>query len=268
MPTSAKATASNVSSSKPVQILARGGYAANGVLHILIGFLAISVAWGGGGNADQSGALGAVAANPGGVVLLWLMTVGLFALALWSVTQAFLATESDTKKLWAERAKDVGKAIAYGAIGATALRFAMGGGGGSGDQDAQSLSAQLLQSPFGVVALVVVALGILAIGVYFIVKGARKKFLEDIVPPSGKAGRATQLTGMVGYIAKGVALIVVGILFGVAAVTSDASRTAGLDGALKSLVELPFGPVILTAVGLGFIAYGVYSFVRARRAKL
>lgn len=268
MASSAKSTASSVSSSKPVQLLARGGYAANGVLHILIGILAISVAWGGGGKADQSGALGAVAANPGGVILLWLMAIGLFALALWSVAQAFLETESDTKKLWGQRAKDIGKAVAYGVIGFTSLRFATGSGGSDGDQGAQSFSAQLLGSPLGVAALIVVALGVLAIGGYFIAKGARKKFLEDIVPPTGTVGKATELTGMIGYIAKGVSLVIVGLLFGIGAITSDASRTEGLDGALKSLTDLPFGQILLTAVGLGFMAYGVYSFVRARRARL
>ncbi len=51
---------------------ARGGYVVSGLLHLIIGYLAIRIALGvGGGTADQSGALAALAAKPGGVVALW-----------------------------------------------------------------------------------------------------------------------------------------------------------------------------------------------------
>jgi hypothetical protein len=260
-------TASRLGGSRKLRVLARAGYAANGVLHILIGVIAVSVAFGRGGNADQDGALGALAANPFGAVLLWVMAIGLTALAMWQLVQVVLVRESDTKKLWAARVKELGKAVAYGAVAATAFTYAMGGSS-NGDQGAQSASATLLGTPFGVVLLVLLALIVVAIGGYFIVKGARKKFLDDIEVPSGTAGKATLRLGMAGYIAKGVALAVVGVLFAVAAVTADPDQAAGLDGALKALAELPFGIAILTLVGLGFIAYGIYCFVRARRARL
>ncbi|BDI22955.1 hypothetical protein L3i23_17310 [Herbiconiux sp. L3-i23] len=262
-----KGAARSVGSSRAVKVLARTGYAANGVLHILIGVIAISVALGGGGSADQSGALGALAGNPFGANLLWVMAVGLAALALWGVVQAIIASSADTKETWKLRAKEGGKAVAYAAVSVTAFRYAMGSSS-DGDQSAQSLSATLLENPFGVALLLVVAAGILGIGAYFVVKGANRKFLDDIDRPSGRAGRATELIGMVGYIAKGVALAVVGILFGTAAVTTDPEQAAGLDGALKALAELPFGAVVLALIGLGFIAYGVYCGIRARYARL
>ncbi|MET1052246.1 MAG: DUF1206 domain-containing protein, partial [Mycetocola sp.] len=109
---------------------------------------------------------------------------------------------------------------------------------------------------------------VLAVGVYFVVKGVKKKFLEDITAPGGQTGRTVTRLGQVGYIAKGVAIAVVGILFGVAAFTHDPSEATGLDGALKSLAQLPLGPVILAVVALGLIAYGVYCFARARYARL
>lgn len=267
MTTSAKGTARSVGSSKAVTSLARAGYAANGVLHILIGVIAITVAFGGGGNADQSGALGALAGNPAGAALLWVMVVGLAALALWGVVQAILARGTDSKDTWKTRAKEGGKAVAYAAVALTAFQAATGGAS-DGDQSAQSLSGTLLANPFGVALLLVLAAGIIAIGVYFVVKGAKKKFLEDIVRPTGRAGRVTDVIGRVGYISKGVALGIVGVLFGIAAVTADPNQAAGLDGALKALASLPFGAVLLALVGLGFIAYGLYCGVRARRAKL
>lgn len=71
-----------------------------------------------------------------------------------------------------------------------------------------------------------------------------------------------------GYVAKGVALGVVGVLFMVAAATNDPEEAGGLDAALRSLLELPAGTALLTAVGLGITAYGVYSLARARYARV
>jgi len=259
--------ARSASRSRPLQVLARGGYAVNGLLHLLIGGIAIGVAIGRGGEADQSGALGGLAATPGGVFVLWTVVVGLAALGLWQVMEGILVPARDEKRKWAHRAVEFGKAVAYLAVAATAFTFAMGGSSDSGT-DAQGFTSTLLATPGGIIVLVLVGLGVLAIGGFFVFKGVTKKFTEDLTVPGGSAGRAVEALGVAGYVAKGVALAVVGILFMVAAFTVDASESTGLDGALKALVELPFGPVILVIVGGGLIAYGLYSFVRARRAHL
>jgi len=260
--TSAKATASRVQNSKPLEIGARIGFAVNGLLHIFIGGIALGVAFGGGGEADQGGALGQLASNPVGAVVLWVITVGLFALGLFELLTAAISS-GDTK----DRVKDAAKGVAYLAVGVTALRFAMGGSSDS-SQQTEGLSKGLLGTPGGVILLVALGLAVIAIGVYFVVKGVRQKFLDDIAAPRGTVGKATVVTGTVGYVAKGVAVAVVGVLFLVAAFTSDATKAAGLDGALKSLAALPLGVVVLTAVALGLIDFGVYSFVRARFARL
>jgi hypothetical protein len=234
----------------------------NGVLHILIGALAVGVAFGGSGSADQNGALGAVAATPGGIVLLWVIVIGMAALAVFQVLTTTLGGGSGTRAI-AERAKEAGKGVAYAAVGATALRFALGSGGG-GDE-AKTVSGTLLGTPGGVVLLVAIAIGVLAIGVYFIVKGARRKFLDDLGATSSTAVIAL---GTLGYIAKGIAVSIVGLFFGVAAFTADPDAATGLDGALSSLTELPFGPVLLVIVALGLIAFGLYCFARARLARL
>lgn len=264
---SAQASLQKAANSRPVEVLARVGYAVNGLLHGLIGGLAIAVAVGAGKDADQTGALSALAATPSGAVLLWVMVVGLAALGLWQLLQTALVREPDGKRRWMRRLKEGGKAVAYLALAATAARFATGGSTDSEEQT-QDFSARLLAQPFGVVLLLLVGLLVLGIGVYFVVKGVRKKFLEDIREPGGSAGTATEILGMVGYIAKGVALVVVGILFDVAAFTTDAEKATGLDGALKALAELPFGVAVLIAIGVGFLAYGVYCVVRALRARI
>jgi hypothetical protein len=263
---SARSAASRLENNRALQLAARTGFAVNGLLHLLIGGIALSVAFGSGGKADQSGALSGLASTPGGTFLLWVVTVGLWALGLFQVLETVLVRGTD-KDAWVGRAKEGGKAVAYLAIGFSAFSVARGGGGSSSGQT-QSLTAKLLATPGGVLLVVLLGLGVLAVGVYFVLKGARKKFLDDISAPAGKTGRSITLLGQVGYIAKGVAVAVVGVLFCVAGVTSDPSEATGLDGALKSLTDLPFGVVLLVLVALGLIAYGVYCFARARYARL
>ncbi len=263
---SARSAASRLQDNQAFQLAARAGFAVNGLLHLLIGGIALGVAFGSSGEADQSGALNGLASNPGGVFVLWVVALGLFALGLFQVLETFIVRGSDTGA-WGARAKEGGKAIAYLAIGFSATSIAMGSDGDSSGQ-AQSVTATMLSTPGGVFLVVLVGLGVLAIGVYFIVKGGKKKFLQDISAPAGKTGRLVTTLGRIGYIAKGVAISVVGLLFCAAAFTSDPSEATGLDGALKALVDLPFGQVILTVVALGLMAYGVYCFARARYAQL
>lgn len=259
----------DVSESRAFHILARSGFAVNGLLHILIGGIAIGIAFHGGhgGEADQSGALQGLAASPGGLIVLWVSVVGLFALGLWEVAQVILAGGTDAKKKWGKRVTEAGKAVVYFVLGGTALVFALGGSSDSSDSS-QTASATLLATPGGVFLLIAVGLAVLGFGVGFVVIGIRRTFRKLIRTPAGAAGRAVTTLGVVGYIAQGVAFGAVGVLFVVAAVTYDAEKAAGLDGALKSLTDLPFGVVLLVAIGIGLIAYGLFLGARARLARL
>ncbi|MDY0911786.1 DUF1206 domain-containing protein [Rathayibacter festucae] len=266
--TQAKRAADDAQDSTAVRTLARGGYAANGLVHILIGVIALQIATGGQGEADQTGALSSLAAQPGGVVVLWVCAIGLFGLALWGALEAFLvASGNSAASRWGSRLKEAAKAVVYLALGITTLRFAMGGSSDS-SETSESASAQVLAAPGGVVLLVIAGLAILAVGGVFVYRGASKKFLENIAQPGGTAGRVVTGLGIAGYVAKGVVLGVLGILVIIAAVTHDPEQAGGLDEALKTLTELPFGVVLLGVVAVGLIAYGAFCFARARWPKL
>lgn len=270
MSSAASSAARTTRNSRVLHALARLGYAVNGLLHALIGFIAIGIALGVGGGAsqaDQSGALGALAATPGGVFILWTVFVGLLALGIWLILNAFLTPPADTKKRIAHYASELGKGVAYLAVAATTFTFARGGSTNSAASSTQA-SANILSAPGGVFLVVLIGLLVIGIGIYFVIKGATQRFKRDLSLPSGSAGRATIFIGVFGYVAKGVVLVVVGILFCVAAATLDPAKSSGLDGGLKTLGSLPFGMVILVVVGLGLIAYAIYSFVRARYAHL
>lgn len=242
---------------------ARAGYAVSGALHLVLGFLIVSIAFGSGAEADQSSALGTLGHSPLGAGVLWLAAVAFLALGGWQVADAVHDGEP------ADRAKAAGRGAMYLVLAFVSVSLALGSGGSNGDGQAQGFAGALVQAPAGRLLVGAIGLGILAGGAYHVVKGARKTFLEDLqATPGGQLGRGVRAMGTVGYIAKGVALAVVGVLFVVAAATADPEQAQGIDGAIDSLLGLPGGPAIVVAVGVGFAAYGVYSFARARYARM
>ncbi|MFF7682123.1 DUF1206 domain-containing protein [Microbacterium sp. NPDC007973] len=265
---SASSAAGKAQDSTAFRVAARIGYVVLGLLHLLIGAIAISIATGGGGeSADQSGAIQQVAAAPAGMLLLWVIVIGLAALAVWQIADAVAERDPDTKKRWAHRAKYVGTAVAYGAIGATALTAVRGGRSESADSS-RTLSAQLMAMPGGVFVLVLIGLVVAAVGVAFVVRGITKAFMKRLSSPGGEIGRGIRIFGMVGYIAKGIAVGVAGILFLVAAFAHDPNAAGGLDAALRALAGLPFGQFVLWLVGAGLVVYGLFCFARARYARM
>ncbi|HEV7183023.1 MAG TPA: DUF1206 domain-containing protein [Leifsonia sp.] len=270
MRTSAKEGARAAQNSTAMHVLARAGFVASGLLHIIIGSIAIALAngTGTGKEADQSGALGQLAQAPGGQFLLWAAAVGFAALGLWLLLSAFLDHSWGGKRSRAAHISQcLAKGVVYLVLAFTALTFARGGTASSA-QSTSKLGATLMATPGGVFVVIAIGLALLGVGGYMIFKGVSKRFERDIRVPSGGAGLAVSILGVVGYLARGVALGAVGVLFLVGAASHDPSKTTGLDGALKSFVSLPFGVVVLVAIGVGWIAYGIYAFFRARLARL
>jgi len=261
-------SAARAAQDSPVfRAIARIGYVVLGVVHIVIGAIAVSVATGGGGEADQGGAMEQIGRTPAGLLLLWAIAIGLVALAAWQIAEAFLERDPDAKKKWGHRIKSAGTALAYLAIAFTALVYALGGRSDS-SQSSQGLTAQLLMAPGGVFVIVVIGLIVLAIGIAFIVRGGTRGFEKHLALPDGVARKGIVSFGVVGYIAKGIAVAVTGVLFVIAAFTHDPQKAGGLDSALHALAELPFGAFVLWVVAAGLIVYGLFCFARARYARM
>ncbi|MDJ0313527.1 DUF1206 domain-containing protein [Arthrobacter sp. H35-D1] len=263
----ARTAASRAGNSNTLAMIARIGFAANGLTHVLIGYLAIRVALHQGGESDQSGAFAQLLKLPGGMIVLWIIVAGLAALSLWLLLQAALGLGSSSKKRWVRSLGSLGSAVAYIAVASTALSFALRRPSDSSSSSTEA-SGTILSLPGGQALLIAVGLVTVGIGGYFIYKGARQKFRKDITVPSGRSERPVVVLAMTGFIAKGIAILTLGILFIVAAVQVDPKEASGLDGALKALTELPFGEAILVGVGVGLIAYGLYCFALVRLARL
>jgi hypothetical protein len=252
--------------------LARVGLIAYGVVHLLVAWLALQLAWGGGGeSADQSGAMATVAESPVGKPLLWIIAIGLIALAVWQAAEVlrwrsgWSASGKTRTKAIRKSVKAIAKAVMYAALAVLAIRFATGGGQSSSEQQQQT-TAGVFDWPAGEWLVGAAGLALIASGGYHVYKGVTKRFLKEIdtsdATPS--AVRLVTRLGQVGFPGKGVALAGVGGLLVWAAVTFDPSKAQGLDGALRTILELPFGRILLTIVALGIAAFGAYLFVRAR----
>ena len=246
--------------------LARVGLVAYGVVHVLVAWVALQMAWSSAAqSADKSGALGTLADDPLGRILLWVIAVGLVALVLWQLSEAIWGFRGeDGKKRLRHRLTAAVKAVIFGALAISSIRAATG----SNSSDAaaqQEQTSGVLSLPFGQFLVVVAGLVVAGVGIAHIVQGFRKKFMKHINKGMSSGMRsAVEKAGMAGYIARGVALLLVGGILGYAAITFDPAKATGLDGALRLIVTAPFGRILLTLVAIGFLAYGLFAFARAR----
>ncbi len=257
-------------SERVTRIPARVGYVISGIMHLLIAYLIVRIALGDSGNADQTGALATLADTTGGSATLWAVAVALVPLTLWRLAEAVVGLHPaehprhprDLRAV--NRLKALGLATVYAAVAITAVQFAVGSRKSSAAQNA-GLSARLMQSAEGKAILVMVGLVIVAIGGYFAFKGASRNFLDDLtVSP----GRALTGLGIGGYVAEGVVLASAGVLVVVASVRADPSKATGLDGAVKTLRQAPFGTALIILAAIGFAAYGLYSFALSRYSRM
>ena len=270
MSAAAENVAKKVGDSRPLELLARAGLTAYGIIHILVGWLAMLMAWGGSTaeSSDLSGALRTMAKQPFGKIMLGLVGGSLVALALWQVSESIWGFRNrEGAKL--KQAASWTKAVIYAALGISAARFALGSGTSSSEQQQQEATKGLLTLPAGRAMVVSAGIIIIGVGVSHLIKGAKKSFLTEIVTstmsPIVRQG-ATRL-GQIGYIAKGVAVSAVGGLLTYTTVTFDPQRQ-GLDGALLTILSQPAGKFLLTALALGFVSFGLFALLQSRYRRM
>jgi hypothetical protein len=269
----AAAAAQKVDGGDALEWLARVGLIAYGVVHLLVAWLALELAWfgGSGQSADQSGAMATLAQQNFGAPLLWVLAVGLMGLAAWQATEALRGRAAwsgsgrqRAKAIW-RSVRAVAKAVVYAGLAVLAIRFATGSGQSS-SRSQQETTAGILGWPGGRFLVMAAGLVLIGVGVVHVRKGLKSRFLQQIDLAEASPGAVTVITrlGQVGFPAKGVALALVGALLGYAAWTFDPEKAAGLDGAMRAVLEAPFGRVLLTLVAVGIAAFGAFCLARAR----
>jgi len=269
----ANRTARDAASSRWMIIFARLGYAAKGVVYLVIGWLAVQLAIGAGGKAtDQRGALQTIYEQPFGKFLLALAAIGLLGFAIWCFLQAWFDTEGKGRNM-----KGIVGRLGYAVTGVSYALLALGAFqlvAGTGTSSAtksstastQDVTAQLLNHSWGVALVVIIGLIVIGVACYLFAKAFTAKFQRrlQLTGLSASLRKGVIFLGRFGYAALGVVFSLIGIFLVVAALQHNPHQARGLDGALRTLIQQPFGPLLLGIVALGLVAYGVYSFVEAR----
>ena len=258
-----------VADNRWVVLVGRIGLVSFGVVHLLIAWLATQVALSGGSSGEEagkSGALKELAGESWGSPLLWVIAVGLFALALWQLGEAIWGRKSHGGAF--KRAAHVVEALVFGFLGWSAAKVASGGKSQS-NQEQAGLARKVLDAPAGQILVAILGLAVIGAAVYLLVKGFKRKFLNDLDLATASPGtrKLTTRLGQVGYIAIGIAYSIVGALIVTAAVQHDPDKATGLDTALATLADQPYGTALLLVVALGLACFGVYCFLDARFRK-
>jgi hypothetical protein len=256
-----------------IVLLARLGYAAKGIVFIVIGALAARLAAGTGGTTtDQRGALRVIGEGPFGTMALLVIGVGLLGYMAWRIVSAITDAErrGDEPASVALRVAQAGRGVAYGLLGVQTLRaLAQRGAGpaGGGGAQAQHWTARLLELPFGRVLVFAAGLGFLGYAGWQLYRAASEKKVRshlDLAAAGPERSRWIVRFGQFGIAARAVVFVVVGILLIRAARQHDASEAGGLSDSLAALAHAPYGGIVLGVVALGLVAYGAYQVATAR----
>jgi hypothetical protein len=258
-------SARRASDSPAAHFLARAGLAARGVIYILVGWVAALVAIGHSSReADQQGALHLLAGKPYGLASLWLLGIGFAAYALWRLSEAAFGVTGERPGP-GPRLKSLARAVIY--AGLSYLTFTViSGTDRSQSRQQQDITATVLQHTAGQLLVGIAGLVIAGCGIVLIIEGAQKKFMKHLQTAGIQARprRVVELLGMTGTMARGLVFALAGVLVTIAAVTHKAAESGGIDKALLTLRDQPFGMFLMLAAALGLIVFGAYGLCEAR----
>jgi hypothetical protein len=258
-------TARRASNTRAAHVLARAGLTARGIIYILIGWVAVLVALGRGSHeADQQGALQLLAGKPYGTVSLWLLGIGFAAYALWRLSEAAYGVAGEGHRA-GPRLRSLGRAVIYAGLAYLTFKV-LSGRQGSQARQQQDVTASVMQHPGGRWLVGIAGLIVAIIGLVLVMEGIHRKFMKYLRTSqmSARTVRIVKTLGEIGTVARGVVVILVGILVIDAAASYSPAKAGGVDKALLTLRNQPLGPVLLILVALGLVVFGVYGLCEAR----
>ena len=253
--------------SSRLEYVARVGHGARATVYLLLGGFALLAAIRGGRAPGSRGALSEMLGAPGGRILLAAVGVGLLAFSAWRVLQAIFDPEghgSDAKGV-ALRASFVTSAATHILLAVAAFSIGFGWGapiGGSEEESTRHWTAWLMSKPLGRWVVGLVGCGILGKAAIQFVQAFRGDFENRLAMERDGLRWAVPLT-RVGLCARGVVFAIIGSFLVVAALKANPGEARGIEGALATLQEQPYGPWLLGVVGSGLIAFSAYGFVEA-----
>jgi hypothetical protein len=254
-------------------MLGRAGYAAKGIVYVVMGALAAGVAIDGGGRTtDTRGAINVIGDGPMGTVALAAIGVGLIGYMLWRLIAAATDAEGkgDQPTKLAVRGSQAARGVAYGVLGVQALRALGGDDVGSQGAATRHWTARLLDMPFGRALVIGVGLGVLGYAGYQLYRAFSDKPKKDLDLAEAGPTQAAWIVrlGRFGIAARGVVFAMIGVFLLRAGMQQDSGEAGGIAQSLQALGSASYGKLVLGAVALGLMAYGVYQLATARYRRM
>lgn len=250
---------------------ARAGFVARGVIYLLVGLLALRIAFadGGGRQADRGGAVTEIAQQPFGRVLLWALGVALAGMALWRLSEALFGGAGADGGKPAKRAMAAARCVFYGFVSYSVLSYASGdsgSGSGSSDRQTSDVTARVLERTGGPWIVGAAGAAVLGAGLWMAVRAIRRRYRKHLKMSGMTPGtrRGVDVLGVSGGTARGVVFATAGGFAIAAAVSHEAGKAKGMDDTLRAFTDTPAGPWLLALIALGLAAFGVFSWANAR----
>jgi hypothetical protein len=255
-----------VKSSPPswVDPLMRVGYAARGVVYVVVGALVFLAALSGAPTPDSQSALGSLLGMPFGKALLGVLALGLIAYALWGFIDGGLDLDDKGTGLkgWAARGAKLISGALHLALAVSVAALALGRDEAArGSDRTDHWTAVLMQQPFGRWLVAIVGAIAIALGVQHFVKAYKEKYKDNVRYTSTTERLDAVLK--VGLAAHGLVALLVGGFFVWAAWTAEPARAGGLREALEVVRNADSGQILLAIMALGLLAFAVYCFIQA-----
>ncbi|SKA13268.1 DUF1206 domain-containing protein [Consotaella salsifontis] len=254
-----------------VEVLARGGYGARGLVFLIIGGFAFRAAYASGRAMDSKDALQEIFGSPFGTITLAVLAVALTAFVIWRIAQSLFDADhhgTDVKAL-AIRAGLFASAVTYGALALWTVKHVIGLASSSDGGSSEGFITKAYEAGFGQAATYLAGAVVACVGLAIIVKGIKAGFLKYMSLPNAHSSWIVPIC-RIGLIARGITFLVIAFLFVRGAASYSSGETPGLSAALEAIASWPFGWALLSAMGLGLIAFGIYGIVEAffRRVEL
>lgn len=244
-------------------LLAKSGYAARGIVFLLVGGLALASGVTG-SQPETKSAIATLLSQPLGRVWVGAIGLGLLGFVCWRLAQSIADTDDHgrSSKGLIIRSALIGSAFTYLGLAGYALAHSLGrgsGGEGSGEQD---LAQWIMSQPFGSYLTIAVGIGFVIGGAVTAIKGLTRKFQRYLRIPDQNT--IALWICVYGLVARGIVFAIIGILFITAGMHADPRQAGNMADALQWLRQMPFGPSLYVTVALGLGAFGIYNLIEAR----